>query len=193
MCILLFLGLRLKEGIEMTNLDNLPVEIVKMILKMLPGEKLLKVKVVSKSWKILADDPLLMKRFYVSMDSMVNEEEFQRTITSKPSLIGISIEENHLTETNFKSMHNHPTLKIIKIKDSLDQVGNYFLPLYNAIYHRQAVPRQNQEAGGLSWPYRKPLVLCTEPASRVASSIDSIFKMRKSFHNELKKMKHKKV
>ena len=51
---------------------------------------------------------------------------------SKPSLIGISIEENHLTETNFKAMHKHPTLKIVKIKDGLDQFGNYFPPLYNA-------------------------------------------------------------
>ena len=182
----------------MTNLDNLPVEIIKMILKMLPGEKLLEVKVVSKTWKILADDPLLMKRFYVSMDSMANEEKFKIIITSKPSLIGISIEENHLTETNFKSMHKHPTLKIVKIKDSLDQFGNYFSPLYNAIYRRQAVSRRNQEAEDLAWPGRlgekqqskKPLVLCTQPATRVANSIDSIYIMRNSFRNKLKKMKH---
>ena len=93
------------------SLNDLPVEILRMIMGMLPVKTLRRARLVSKDWKLMVDDPLLWERFHLNIDPEMAEETILKILTSRPSLLSVRLKDFHLTDEVLEAMVVHPALQ----------------------------------------------------------------------------------
>ncbi len=96
--------------------SSLPVELQLKVLAMLPGAALPPLRLVSTSWRDLADDPLLRAKFHLVLDAGIPPEEIQRLVASKPRLMTVTLQEHQLSRPLLEVMLEHPGLTTIHLQ-----------------------------------------------------------------------------
>jgi hypothetical protein len=173
-------------------LDRLPDELLLMVLERLPGAALATVRLVSRRWRALADDPLLRARFYLTTDPSLASEEVLELVTARPALFSVTLQDHQLTGPLLQALVDHPTLDQLHLVEQ--EGGSYqqmsYERLYMNIWSRNLEARWQLEAtGGRRTGGWGPavhhcsgvrLVLCAKPHSRIFGVVEDIYEVLNS-------------
>ena len=130
------------------RLEDLPGELLLLILDRLDARSLAKARTVSKTWKMFAEDSLVAGKYYVILDDDMSEDAVISTIAARPSLFSVTMDSLHLTGKILDAMFVHPTLKNLHV---VEREGVTYLlsfsQFYHMIWHKQLEARHAAELG----------------------------------------------
>merc|ERR1712226_1402386 len=169
------------------QLDDLPPELCMMILDFLPASSLDQLRMVSRAWKDKASDPLLVCKFHAVMEMDMTEERILMTVSSKPSLLTMTVDGRQVTDKILEAAWEHPTLHTLRVVET--EGVNYknnklgFLHVYEMVWRKQLFSSHHAEVGRQwnNWS-RLPqpqttLAVCAKPGSEVTRGLDVIYEL----------------
>ena len=157
------------------QLDDLPPELCRM---------------VSKAWKKKASDPLLVHKFHAVIQMVMTEERILKEVSSKPSLLTMTVDGRQLTDKILEAAWEHPTLETLRVEET--EGVNYEYDkvdighVYTMVWSKALFSCQHAEIGR-RWNDRwsrsrrpKPqttLTVCAKPGSEVVRLFDQVYKV----------------
>ena len=147
----------------MSQVDDLPEELLTMILDRLDVRSLASARSVSKKWKTIAEEPKVARKFHVILDHNMSEDEVLSTIATRPSLFGVTMDLLFLNERVLNAMLTHSTLKNLHVvereawhpeeptRDGEGWHGTIYTLYYFIKQHQLEARHQHGVEVGLRW------------------------------------------
>ena len=130
------------------RLDDLPGELLLMILDRLDARSLAKARRVSKTWNRLSEDQIVAGKYYIILDEEATEEVVISTISARPSLLSVTMDSLHLTHKVLDAMLHHPALRNLHVVEREGvPVLLSFAQFYRMIYRKKMEARHAAELG----------------------------------------------
>ena len=104
-----------EEGRLCPHIDDLPPEIAMIILHWLPETSLIALRNVSRIWRARASHHSLVTKFHIIIDLEMTEQIILKTISSKPSLISVSMDYANVTGNIINTLQKHQTVEILHV------------------------------------------------------------------------------
>jgi hypothetical protein len=172
-----------QSPMEAAGWAALPAELQLQVLALLPGAALPTLRLMSRRWRDLADDPSLRGKFHLVVDPGMPPEEIQKLVASKPRLITVTMQDHQLSKALLMAMVFHPGLATLHLRGAADtEPAAPSSPLYRLIYQRRvAAAWRGARPGGRGAPgaggQGAPLYICTREGSKVFKAIEKIYEM----------------
>ena len=130
------------------RLDDLPGELLLMILGRLDARSLAMARRVSKTWNMLSEDQIVAGKYYINLDKDATEEVVISTIIARPSLLSVTMDSLHLTDKILDAMLLHPALRNLHVVEREGMpVHLSFHQFYHMIWYKQLEARHAAELG----------------------------------------------